>query len=171
VTSCLSSPFCTYLAFSELIVRRQAFPGPNFNFAVGLGVLAVPDARPLGALLGYLGIFSPGIILKLALLPIYTSWRDKAVVRSIIRGLNSAASGLVFTAVWQLFLVGYIYQPATTTGGQQSQTISGSLTSDPFWAVVASGSFVSTRRLACPPWLAIIGGGVAGLAWYGVQGR
>jgi hypothetical protein len=117
---------------------------------------------------GFFGIFSPGIILKLALLPIYSLWKDKSIARSILRGLNAAASGLVFTAVWQLFLVGYIYEPAVGRTGD-GQTISGPLTSDPFWAVVASGSLLASRNYNFPPAVSIIGGGLAGLAWYGVQ--
>lgn len=153
---------------------RQAFPGPNFNFAVALGFLALPFSTPsriLGAFLGYVGIFSPGILLKLGLLPIYSSLREKAVARSIIRGLNASASGLVFTAVWQLFLVGYIYSSADGQRGEAAQTVSGPLTSDPFWAVVASGAFLSSRNFACPAWGSIIGGGLAGLAWYGVRSQ
>lgn len=146
----------------------QAFPGPNFNFAVALGFLACPGYRPLGAILGFIGIFSPGILLKLGLLPFYASWRDKPIARSIIRGLNAAASGLVFTAVWQLFLVGYIYSSAAGDG-VESQTVSGPLTADPFWAVVSSGAFLACRNFATPPWAAIPAGGLAGLAWYGVH--
>lgn len=148
----------------------QAFPGPNFNFAVALGFLACPGYRPLGAILGFVGIFSPGILLKLGLLPFYASWRDKPIARSIIRGLNAAASGLVFTAVWQLFLVGYIYSSAEGSGGGAgTQTVSGPLTADPFWAVVSSGAFLACRNFATPPWAAIPAGGLAGLAWYGVH--
>jgi len=117
--------------------------------------------------MGYIGIFAPGILLKLGLLPFYSSWRENVYVRSVLRGINAAASGLVYTAVWQLFLVGYIYQPPTGNG--PVQTLSGPLTSDPFWAVVASGSFLSSRNFKAPPWLSIAGGGVAGLVWYGVQ--
>lgn len=82
----------------------QAFPGPNFNFAAYLGVLAVPQNPALGAFLGWLGIFSPGLLLKLSLLPIYNTWRKHQVAKSVLRGLNASATGLVFTAVWQLFL-------------------------------------------------------------------
>lgn len=150
------------------LMFRQAFPGPNFNFAVALGFLANPGYRPLGAILGFIGIFSPGILLKLGLLPLYASWRDKPIARSIIRGLNASAAGLVFTAVWQLFLVGYIYYSADGLGGN-GQTVSGPLTADPFWAVVSSGAFLACRTFGVPPWAAIPAGGVAGLAWYGVQ--
>jgi chromate transport protein ChrA len=82
----------------------QAFPGPNFNFAAYLGVLALPFNPVLGAFLGWLGIFSPGILLKLSLLPLYNTWRKNQVAKSVLRGLNAAATGLVYTAVWQLFL-------------------------------------------------------------------
>lgn len=44
----------------------QAFPGPKFNFAVYLGALALASTGAptiLGELLGYVGIFAPGIIL------------------------------------------------------------------------------------------------------------
>ncbi|WOO76461.1 Chromate transport protein [Vanrija pseudolonga] len=155
--------------FLLLFAILQAFPGPNFNFAVALGVLALSPKLPaLGAVLGFIGIFAPGILLKLALLPIYSSWRDKSVARSVLRGLNAAASGLVFTAVWQLFLVGYIYQSGGGESGKK-QALAGPLTSDPFWAVVSSGTFVASRTFGSPPWLSVMGGGVAGLAWYGVQ--
>lgn len=82
----------------------QAFPGPNFNFATYLGVLSLPNNPALGALLGWLGIFSPGILLKLSLLPLYNTWRKNQIAKSVLRGLNAAAAGLVYTAVWQLFL-------------------------------------------------------------------
>jgi chromate transport protein ChrA len=152
--------------FLLIFAILQAFPGPNFNFAVALGALAIGHNRGLGAFLGYVGIFGPGILLKLALLPLYANWRDKAVARSIIRGLNAAASGLVFTAVWQLFLVGYVYVAAS---GDSKQTVSGPLTADPFWAVTATGAFLACRNYKAPPWLAVGGGAVAGLCWYGVH--
>lgn len=82
----------------------QAFPGPNFNFAAYLGVLALPTNPALGAILGWFGIFSPGILLKLSLLPLYSSWRKNQFAKSVLRGLNATAAGLVYTAVWQLFL-------------------------------------------------------------------
>lgn len=67
-------------------------------------MLAVPWNPVVGALLGYIGIFAPGILLKLALLPLYKDWREYAIAKSALRGLNAAAVGLIYTAVWQLFL-------------------------------------------------------------------
>ncbi|KAK0547022.1 hypothetical protein OC845_004309 [Tilletia horrida] len=131
------------------------------------GILAVNQNPALGAFLGWLGIFSPGLILKFAVLPYYSRWRKHQAVRSVLRGLNAAASGLVFSATYQLYIVGYIYQSAA--GERDQKTQSGSLTADPFWTVVVAGSFVATQYFSSPPWLSIGAGAVAGLAWYGVQ--
>lgn len=73
----------------------QAMPGPMFNFAGFLGVLVIPAQPILGGLLGVIAIFLPGIALKLAALPLYTRWRTSKITRSILRGLNAAAVGLV----------------------------------------------------------------------------
>nr|CDI53279.1 chromate ion transporter [Melanopsichium pennsylvanicum 4] len=147
----------------------QAFPGPNFNFAAYLGVLSIPNNPALGAFLGWLGIFSPGLLLKLSLLPLYHTWRKHEVTKSVLRGLNASATGLVYTAVWQLFLVGYIYTPARGVV-MEAASQSGPLTSDPFWGVVASSAFVATQWFKSPPAVTILAGAVAGLAWFGVVG-
>jgi len=151
----------------------QAFPGPNFNFAVYLGILAVPSAPVLGAFLGFLGIFSPGITLKLALLPLYKSWRSHDLAKSALRGMNASAVGLIYTAVWQLFLVGYIYTPASgpSPSGTTSVTVSGPLTADPWWGVIAAGAFTATEWFSSPPPVSITLGALGGLAWYGVVNR
>ena len=155
---------------------RQAFPGPNFNFSLALGFLALSSLPSPslsqsigGSLLGYIGIFLPGLLLMLAFLPIYSIFRLHPIARATIRGLNAAATGLVWVAVWQLFLVGHIYVGATgTTGGTEGETraLSGPLTADPWWAVVASGSFLACRNYGLPPWAGVLGGGAAGALWY-----
>lgn len=147
----------------------QAFPGPNFNFAAYLGVLAIPSNPVLGAIVGWTGIFAPGLILKLSLLPVYDSWRKHQVAKSVLRGLNAAAVGLVYTAVWQLFLVGYIYTSASGNVAEPTSR-SGPLTSDPFWGVVASTAFVASQWFKMPPAFSVVGGALAGMAWYGVVG-
>jgi hypothetical protein len=75
----------------------------------------------------------------------------------------------VYTAVWQLFLVGYIYTPATSSSVQRASA-SGPLTVDPFWGVVAASAFVATQWFKSPPALTIVGGALAGMAWFGVVG-
>ena len=61
----------------------------------------LPQAPVLGAVLAYLGIFTPGLLLKFALLPTYSRFRQHRIVRASLTGLNSAASGLVWTAAYR----------------------------------------------------------------------
>ncbi|KAF9513252.1 hypothetical protein BS47DRAFT_1393497 [Hydnum rufescens UP504] len=131
----------------------QAFPGPNFNFSAYLGVLANPEHPVLGALTGWIAIFTPGLILKFALLPFYVKLREKRVARSLLRGLNAAAVGLIFVAVVQLWKAG-----ARTVKGPTT------LESDTWCLIVGSMSFVSVQWYNNPPPVAIVMGGIAGLA-------
>ncbi len=101
------------------------------------------------------------------MLPLYSSWRRYQPVKSVLRGLNAAAAGLVYTAVWQLFLVGYIYTPPTASAAGP-QSVSGALTADPWWGVVAACAFVASKDFNLFPAITIAAGGLAGLAWYGV---
>lgn len=73
----------------------QALPGPQFNFAIYLGVLALPTEPVVGAILGCIAIFTPGIVLKIGLLPLYSKWRSNSIAKSVLRGLNATAVGLV----------------------------------------------------------------------------
>ncbi|KAG5303029.1 chromate transporter [Histoplasma capsulatum G186AR] len=143
----------------------QAFPGPNFNFAVYLGALALaPSMNPtiLGAFLGFLGIFVPGITLAVGFQSIWRSIRTISFITSLLRGINATAVGLVFTAVYRLWEIGYL--SADSVAGQ-------SLGKEPFWLVVAAISYAGNAWFKLPPAAAILMGGVLGLCWYGVVGR
>ncbi|GAA5892932.1 uncharacterized protein JCM6883_007518 [Sporobolomyces salmoneus] len=90
---------------------QQACPGPLFSFTAYLGVLVFSSSTASslgGALLGVLSIFLPGIMLKLAFLPLYQRWKTATLVRSILRGFNAAAVGLIYSAIYRLFRVGFI---------------------------------------------------------------
>lgn len=50
---------------------------------VYLGALAVPHNPALGAILGYLGIYMPGLILKFALLPFYAKLREHKTTKCV----------------------------------------------------------------------------------------
>lgn len=94
----------------------QALPGPQFSFAAGLGVLVITQSPIGGAFLGVFCIYLPGerassasvpllarltierregIALKIAFLPLYQRWKEARHVRSVLRGLNAGAVGLV----------------------------------------------------------------------------
>ncbi|KAH7324562.1 chromate transporter-domain-containing protein [Stachybotrys elegans] len=140
----------------------QAFPGPNFNFAVYLGSLTAANAgwsSAAGAVLGYLGIFLPGIWLVHGTIGIWGAIRSWRVVKSTLRGVNAGAVGLIYTAVYRLWQIGYIDE------GYRTGT---SLATEPWWVVVTATSFVGGLWFGVQPWVAILTGAVMGLIWYGV---
>lgn len=145
----------------------QALPGPQFNFAIYLGVLALPHQPVVGGILGCIAIFTPGIVLKIGLLPFYSKWRYNKVVKSVLRGLNATAIGLIFAATYRLLQVGFIM-----SGDQpDAPAISSSLFQNGWWVVVTAGAFVGCEWFKVPAPFAILGGAVAGIAWWGVTQR
>lgn len=142
----------------------QAFPGPNFNFAVYLGALAVSSHTQglAGAILSFIGIFFPGLALSTAVSGIWQIVRTKPLVVSVLRGINATAVGLVFTAVYRLWEIGYL----TPDSGRGK-----SLANDPWWVVVAAVAYSGTAWFKVPPALAILAGAVLGLCWYGAVGK
>lgn len=143
----------------------QAFPGPNFNFSVYLGALALASTNTptfIGSILSFLGIFFPGLILTVGLQPIWQVMRTKVWVTSILRGINATAVGLVFTAVYRLLEIGYL-TPESSNGK--------SLAQEPWWVVVATLTYAETAWFDVPPAISIVFGAVLGLAWFGTVGR
>ena len=76
--------------------------------------------------------------------------------------MNSAAVGLVFTAVYRLWEIGYL--SANASQGQ-------SLGMEPFWVVVAAITYAENAWFRVPPAIAIAIGGILGLCWYAVIQR
>lgn len=140
----------------------QAFPGPNFNFAVYLGTLAVKRSSlpaAAGAIIGLLGIFTPGIFVVAGTVGVWSSIRKVQAIRSALRGIHAAAVGILFTAVYRLFEIGYL--DANVQSG-------GSLSRDPWWVVVVATIFVGGMHFKLSPVLAIILGAAMGLIWCAV---
>lgn len=112
----------------------QAFPGPNFNFAVYLGTLAFHgtggSVHPVaGATLGYVAIFAPGLWLHTGFIGIWSKVRKLQTVKTGLRGLHATAVGLVFTAVYRLFEIGYLDEIVQSGG---------SLSRDPWWVSIGT---------------------------------
>ncbi|PKY01765.1 putative chromate ion transporter [Aspergillus campestris IBT 28561] len=142
----------------------QAFPGPNFNFAVFLGALTLQNSRwptIFGALLAALGIFVPGLTLAVAVQSFWRVLRKRKYVIDFLRGVNATAVGLVFTAVYRLWEIGYL-----TPGKNDGQ----SLANEPWWVVVAAVTYAESAWFNVPPAIAIILGALLGLCWYGAVG-
>ncbi|CAI9121983.1 MULTISPECIES: chromate efflux transporter [Acetobacteraceae] len=83
----------------------QAVPGPLFTFAAYLGVIVkLPPHGVAGAFLALLGIFLPGILILIGVLPFWDSLRSRPAAQAIMRGVNAAVVGLLgaalYTPVW-----------------------------------------------------------------------
>jgi chromate transport protein ChrA len=161
----------------------QSFPGPNFNcesahsaqynmnraymlfsmtVAVYLGSLAAINAgfpSAAGAIIGYVGIFAPGMILVHGTMGLWRALRTRRWVKSSLRGINAAAVGLIYTAVYRLWEIGYVDEKFT--GGS-------SLGRDPWWVVVTATSYVGGYWFGLPVPPAILLGGAMGLIRYGI---
>ncbi|CAG9989460.1 unnamed protein product [Clonostachys byssicola] len=140
----------------------QAFPGPNFNFAVFLGSLtAVNNATPsiVGAAVGFVAIFTPGMVLVHGTMGIWPALRNRPWVKSLVRGVSTSAVGFIFTAVYRIWQIGLL--EANDESGK-------SLGNDPWWLVVAGTAFVGGRYFRIPPPLCICLGAIMGLGWFGV---
>jgi chromate transporter len=79
----------------------QAVPGPLFTFAAFLGAVVSPSPHGVvGAALGLIGIFAPGILILLGTLPFWETFRKRAGAQAIVRGVNAAVVGLLAAALY-----------------------------------------------------------------------
>jgi chromate transporter len=81
--------------FLQGLGLAQSMPGPLFNFAAYLG--AVYQGVP-GALVAFLGIFGPGVILIFAVAPFWARLRHYRWFKSSIKGVNATSIGLISAA-------------------------------------------------------------------------
>jgi len=82
------------------LALAQSMPGPLFNFSAFLGAVC---ASVPGGILGFLGLFGPGIMLIFAFMPFWEAARQHAWVRCMLVGMNASSIGLVFAACITLF--------------------------------------------------------------------
>lgn len=112
-----------------------------------------------GAALGFLGMYLPGILIKIAILAVWKKIRTKPLLSSALKGIECGAVGLVFTAVYRLWTIGFI--------NQQFQR-GGPIDSDPWFVLITAVSFTASRWYGIKPPVAILTGGLLGMIWYGV---
>jgi chromate transporter len=79
----------------------QAVPGPLFTFAAYLGAVVQPSPHGvLGAALGLVGIFLPGMLILIGALPFWDSLRARPGAQAAMRGINAAVVGLLGAALY-----------------------------------------------------------------------
>lgn len=91
--------------FLQGLGLAQSMPGPLFNFSAYLG--AVYEGVP-GALVAFLGLFGPGVILIFAMIPFWARARHNYTFKAVLKGVNATAIGLVGAAcitLWESAIV------------------------------------------------------------------
>lgn len=121
----------------------QAMPGPLFTFAAFLG--ASMQAGPSGwsgGLLCLVAIFAPSFLLVMGAVPFWERLRQNLRMQAAMLGINAAVVGLLLAALYQPVWTSAILRPAD--------------------AGLALLALVALMRWKLPPWLVVIGCGVAG---------
>lgn len=143
----------------------QAFPGPNFNFAIYLGTLATAGTSLhsfVGALIAFAAVHTPGIVIVLGFMGLWRMLRSKLWFLAILRGVNAAAVGLVYTAVYKLWQIGYL--TAAVQSGKP-------LGNDAWLVAITATAYVGVAWYKINPPTAIILGGAMGMVQYGIIRR
>jgi chromate transporter len=79
----------------------QAVPGPLFSFAAYLGAAMQPAPHGwLGAAICLAAIFLPSFLLVFGVMPFWATLRQRAGVRSALRGVNAAVVGVLLSALY-----------------------------------------------------------------------
>jgi chromate transporter len=122
----------------------QAMPGPLFTFAGYLGALADPGPRGVaGAALALAGIFLPGFLILVGVLPFWDALRRRPGAQGFIRGASAAVVGILAAA---------LYDPVSATA----------ITDAPSFALAAAAFVLLVAAKAAPP-AVVLGGAVVGI--------
>lgn len=121
----------------------QAVPGPLFTFAAFLG--ASINHVPSGWVAGMtclVAIFAPSFLLIMGVLPFWERLRRSVLAKAALAGVNASVVGLLLAALYQPLWTSTIFHPQ-----------------DFSFALIA---FVALVFWKYPPWLVVVGSGVAG---------
>lgn len=96
---------CNNRCLLIVLCMLQALPGPLFNFSAYLGAIMAMRAGYtfiIGTVLAWFGLFSPGILIVFGIMPFWGKFRQWAVYRRALPGLNAAGIGLIIASVFSL---------------------------------------------------------------------
>ena len=79
----------------------QAVPGPLFTFAAYLGTVSTPRPGVWGGVIALVGIFLPGLLLVIAVLPWWERLRRSQGLRAAIAGVNASVVGVLLAALYR----------------------------------------------------------------------
>lgn len=143
----------------------QAFPGPNYNFGIYLGTLATAGTSLhsfSGALIAFVAVHTPGIVIVVGFMGLWRILRTRRWFLAILRGVNAGSVGLVYTAVYKLWQIGYL--TAAVQGGKP-------LGNDAWLVAITATAYVGVAWYKINPPTAILLGGAMGMVQYGIVRR
>jgi chromate transporter len=115
----------------------QAVPGPLFTFAAYLGAVAsISPGGVVGAALGLIAIFAPGLLLLMAALVFWQDLRARRNARAAMAGVNAAVVGLLASA---------LYDPVWTSAVRGRSDFA-----------IAAAAFVALIVWRAPPLLVVV---------------
>lgn len=121
----------------------QAVPGPLFTFATFLGASVDGESSGMvGGTICLLAIFAPSFLLVVAALPFWEGLRRNDRMQTALAGINAAVVGLLLAA---------LFTPVWTSAIHKPQDFSLGLV-----------AFIALIFWKLPPWLVVIGTGIAG---------
>ena len=133
-------------AFLAAYGAAQALPGPLFSIAACLGSMVVSSTpRWLSAVIALVGIFLPGLLLVVGVLPLWRRLRQVTAMTAAIKGINAAVVGILLAAFYQPVWTSAIHTPSD------------------FAAAVLMFLLLVFWRL--PPWLVVMLGASLGMVW------
>ncbi len=131
-------------AFLSGYGAAQAVPGPLFTFAAYLGTVVSPEPHGIaGAAMGLIGIFLPGMLILIGVLPFWDSFRTRIWAQAGMRGVNAAVVGLLGAALYNP-----VWTSSVKTGGDFG---------------IALAGFVLLTVWRAPPLVVVIIGALGGI--------
>lgn len=89
----------------------NAVPGPLFTFATYLGAAQGAFSPILGAVIGTLAIFLPGLLLMVGALPLWAQLAAQPGMRRALGGINAGVTGLLLAALYDPVLTSAVHSP------------------------------------------------------------
>ncbi|KMM86153.1 chromate transporter [Pseudomonas taetrolens] len=121
----------------------QAVPGPLFTFAAFLGAsMNLAPSGWAGGMVCLLAIFAPSFLLIVGALPFWEQLRRSLRTQAALAGVNAGVVGLLLAA---------LYQPVWTSAILRTEDFA-----------LALLALVALMFWKLPPWLVVLGSGVAG---------
>ncbi len=124
----------------------QALPGPLFTFAMYLGAVANTSLQPaVAGVLALVGLFLPGLLLIVAVFPLWTQLRRNRHFQPALAGVNAAVLGILGAALVRPIFVSSVHS-ATDVLLVAVAVLALTAWKRPSWQVVAGMVVVSLAR-------------------------